>query len=713
MSIENDPKRKFTTSQRQKIWTNAKGKCQKCGCELVDNNWRAHHITHHSDGDQTKVDNGEALCIPCYKFKHRDYIDRQNFSNFTKDYSWQDEAISKFFDGINLYYRKSKDDALNQAYVVEVSPSGGKTIFSMKLAKEMINRDLIDRIIWVVPRDSIKMGFADDFKKAGEVIAEKQTVIGKKYLAIGVKTHISKLGNMGNHHGVVLTYQTLAKSPTTLEQIELLSKKHRLLFVFDEAHHGADGPDKAMNMWGKNMLDIQQMCHSIVAMTGTPVRSDSHKIPFLEYTEIEEEYNGNIKKALRVEPSYRFTYRQAVEAGVARRILCTNYDPDITYSVDGDLVVKRLSTIPYSEFHKVKYLALDQGESVIDKLLKKANEEVDRMIRNGDSDAACLVIGRRESLTSVDALGHISARISNLLNISAVTVESVDGERARTAIKAFKRGREKFIVSKEMISEGTNIPRIRVICILRDIGNKTFYEQLVHRASRNDADDRPEDAIIIQLCYSNLVEWGKELEEDSNLIWLPDEDDGSGSGTIDGDPATSPEVIGIEATLDDDVVDVIISGEDYSDVDPITVKLMDNNIEISKSGMTRAQGDIFLKAIQDSGVDVSQITNINLDSTNDGLVDYKKLAKTLNKRVTQATNKRLRERKLPYSSYGKITTDIWVEVKRACNVPLDMELAEIEGQHLNPEKAFNDMLNYVISSLLSTKNSSKQGDLNL
>lgn len=708
MNIANDPKRKFTPTQRQQIWTNAEGKCQKCDCELQkdrDDEWHAHHIVPHIKGGQTRVDNGEALCVSCHKFKHRELGDKQQYSDFRKDYSWQNRAISLFFDSIHIYYRSSKDQDVNQAYVVEVSPSGGKTIFSMKLAVEMINKDLIDRVIWIVPRDSIKMGFVDDCKRAGKIIHGKQTKLGKDFLAIESENHISKLGNLRNHHGVVLTYQGLTQS--TIGQIELLSAKHRLLFVFDEAHHGADGIDEAMNTWGQNMLDIQQMSHSIVAMTGTPVRADNKKIPFLTYSDVEEtDYMGNTRSAIRVEPSFKFTYREAVQAGVARRILCVNVDPDVTYSKKGSIKEMPLSQIPAGDLKYVKHTPLDKNDGVIDDMLKKALEEVNRMRRNSDTDAACLIVGQRNSVRSSDMLSHISARISTLFNIKAISVESTDGDDAKRAIKNFKRGKQEFIVSKEMISEGTNIPRIRIVCILRDIGNNTFYEQLVHRATRNDANDRPEDAIIIQLAYPNLVSWGAALEEESRLIWVPEETKDNNDNDGNNTESILPEIIGIEASLDGSNDGVIISGKDYSDTDPIAKILIDEE-SVAETGVNRVQINVILRKLTDRNVDINQTKPLDVKEE-----DRPTTQQDLQNKMDAITQKIKKIAHNGPSDYQSNIKEAWNRIKRASGVPLQMSNKEIMGRHENPERAINAMLRFANSFSWKEINK-KQGELSL
>ncbi len=678
MTIVTDPRRLFTLEQKTKLFNRARGICEKCHQELDPEDWHAHHVVPHKDGGQTHIDNGQALCVDCHKFIHRESIDKDIYPSFRKDYSWQERAIQTYIDGENLYYSATRE--IQQAYVVEVSPSGGKTIFSMKLALEMINKDLIDRVVWIVPRESIKMGFVDDSKKAGNVTETKRKELGGCYLAIEADAHSSQLGHLKNHHGTVLTYQAL--TPATLEYFDLLSRKHRLLFVFDEAHHGADGPDNAMNTWGLNMLKIAQIACSIVAMTGTPVRADDKRIPFLNYSEEEEiDVMGTPRIAIKVEPSFKFTYRQAVQAGVARRIMCLNVDPEIEYSKNRDdhVTIKKmpLSQIPAGDLKYVQYTPLDKDDGIIDDMLKKAYEEIQRMRRNGDSDAACLVTVQRNSKRVSDALNHVSDRINSLFNITPISVESAYGDEARVAIKRFKQGKEEFIVSKEMVSEGTNLPRIRVVCILRNIGNSTFYEQLVHRATRNDADNRPEDAIIIQLTYPNLVEWGATLENDSRLIWLPEEHDGGegGGGTGEGD---APEIIGLNASLYSENDEVIIGGEDYTDTDPFAKILID---DVSPIGVNRAQLNVILRQMKNKNMDINQ-NLINSEKHESPQEEFNRKRQYLAKAVS----------KIAFSSKYE-HNEIWNRLKRASNVPLKMSITEISTKHDEPLKAINSMVN--------------------
>jgi hypothetical protein len=63
------------------------------------------------------------------------------------------------------------------------------------------------------------------------------------------------------------------------------------MFVFDEAHHGSTGEDDAaMNIWGAAMEKCRALANAIVCMTGTPLRSDSKRVPFIRYTQVRADW---------------------------------------------------------------------------------------------------------------------------------------------------------------------------------------------------------------------------------------------------------------------------------------------------------------------------------------------------------------------------------------------------------------------------------------
>jgi hypothetical protein len=419
-------RRFFTDRQKRELFITAGGECPDCGRDLTEG-WHAHHRTFHSEGGPTDLENGEALCAHCHAGRHKNMnFDDAKFGQFRKDYSRQEESIEHFMSEIDTFY-SVRPGQFARPYVNEVSPSGGKTIFSMKLARRLITDGLIDRIIWCVPRDSIKLGFRDDARQIE--MPEAKRLIKSRFIHIDTDLTSTYKGALPNHHGMVITYQAL---PRLLGYFDLLRSRHRLLFIFDEAHHCSIGEDDdAMNIWGDAMERCRSFAHAIVCMTGTPLRSDAKRIPFVRYTPITA---SDGRSGYQVEPDYSFSYQKAVTAGIARKIVCRSQDTEITYEAedsDGEIVEHRspVSLIPAAHLNKVKNTAFSFDHGVVDAYLKIAHEECERLRKTGDDDAAILVIGRRD-LKGESSLSDIAKRVQVLFGETAVTVESADGPDA-------------------------------------------------------------------------------------------------------------------------------------------------------------------------------------------------------------------------------------------------------------------------------------------
>lgn len=64
----------FSESVRLEIFNRAKGRCEKCGKQLVYANhlpgekgaWQAHHIVSQKSGGKDIASNGMALCLACH-----------------------------------------------------------------------------------------------------------------------------------------------------------------------------------------------------------------------------------------------------------------------------------------------------------------------------------------------------------------------------------------------------------------------------------------------------------------------------------------------------------------------------------------------------------------------------------------------------------------------------------------------------------------------
>lgn len=60
-----DAQRLFDMNQKIVIWRRDEEKCKSCGCRVEFDDMHADHITSHSNGGKTTIENGQTLCANC------------------------------------------------------------------------------------------------------------------------------------------------------------------------------------------------------------------------------------------------------------------------------------------------------------------------------------------------------------------------------------------------------------------------------------------------------------------------------------------------------------------------------------------------------------------------------------------------------------------------------------------------------------------------
>ncbi|MEM8971977.1 MAG: DEAD/DEAH box helicase family protein [Pseudomonadota bacterium] len=490
---------------------------------------------------------------------------------FGRDYSWQERCEQAFINSIGDHYSITAG-AFKNSFVMEVTPSGGKTVGSLKIARHLIDENLVDYIIWLSPRESIKQGMEDDCK-----LVQLRNPAKRKFGEhIRVDTSMPSTFNRipQNHHGVIINYQSLENM---LGYFQMLSAHKRLAFVFDEAHHGAyDEETGDGNMWGDAMRRCASFAHCIICMTGTPVRPDNNKVPHFRYRRVTVDTAQGMAAGYEIIPNFRFSYADGIAAGIARKLIFEHFDPYIPWQVEdrdtGDVIESgqgRLSTMKRKIAQKVKHKAFSDDQEVIDAMLQRAYDANVDMRSKGHDDAAILVIcaNNRGDRDSID---QVKARIRKLFGEEPESAQSADGPEAKETIRRFKRGRQRWIVAKKMISEGTNLPRIRTVVLLTDITSPLNWTQIVHRSTRNQSEDRLQDSLILQIDLPHLRQWAAEIEDQVNIgIEKIETDRGVGDGDDDDSPSEVVRALG--AYLDER--EVMMEGDDYTRYDEPATKI--------------------------------------------------------------------------------------------------------------------------------------------
>src|SRR5690242_10965331 len=159
-----------------------------------------------------------------------------------------------------------------------VTPGGGKSLLPVIAAARLIEAGVVDRICWIVPRDSLRL-------QAEEAFADLawRGALGH---AVSVRAAENAPELCRGLQGYVTTYQGVAAQPD-LHLAEF--RRHRYLLVVDEVHHLPSlaeidplAPDDEA-AWSRAILPLLEMAKVRLLLSGTLERADGRAILWLPY----------------------------------------------------------------------------------------------------------------------------------------------------------------------------------------------------------------------------------------------------------------------------------------------------------------------------------------------------------------------------------------------------------------------------------------------
>ncbi len=346
--------------------------------------------------------------------------------------AWQKEALARL------------EARARSSFLAVATPGAGKTTFALTAVRRALVARHVRRVVTVVPTQHLKHQWS--------MAAEKFDI----YLDPDWRAHDGALPS--DVHGIAVTYQQVAANPQALRHLV-----RGAFVVLDEIHHAADS-----RSWGDSIRLAFEPAWLRLCMSGTPFRSDQSTIPFIRYVGDE------------AEADYEYGYGDALDD---RRVVRPVYFPRINgrmewTSPDGIAYAATFED-PLGRTLSSQRLrtALDLDGDWIPAVLTKAHRQVLHLHQH-DPYAAGMVIAMDQ-----DHARGIGRMLKDRLGVDAVIATS-DDPLASRRIADFAEGQAPWIVAVRMVSEGVDIPRLRVGVYATNTVTDLFFRQAVGRLVR-------------------------------------------------------------------------------------------------------------------------------------------------------------------------------------------------------------------------------------
>ncbi|MDJ0389337.1 DEAD/DEAH box helicase family protein [Roseomonas sp. E05] len=389
-----------------------------------------------------------------------------------------------------------------------VTPGGGKSLLPVIAAARLMEAGIVQRICWVVPRDSLRL-------QAEEAFADPawRAALGHE---IAVRSAENAPDPCRGMQGYVTTYQGIAAAPA-LHLAEF--RRCPTLLVVDEMHHlpasaevdpvaaaqaETSGEEDQAGAWSRALLPLLECATVRLLLSGTLERADGRGILWLPYRQ------GPRLRTREVDldaPGWAVVGYSRAQALAERAVLPVTFgalDGEATWRDPEGASVgpHRLSGYhPDETTRPALFTALRTGfaEALLREAFLAARDlrARRRRERNLPPDASARGLGKLlvvapDQITARHYLALLRRWVPAGQAEEVVGLATSDSGDAHQTLAAFRlRPEPSMLVTVAMAYEGLDAPEVAVVAALTHIRSRPWLEQMVARATRVDPNAGP------------------------------------------------------------------------------------------------------------------------------------------------------------------------------------------------------------------------------
>ena len=329
-------------------------------------------------------------------------------------------------------------------FLVAAAPGAGKTRPALVFAREMLRQRQIDRVVVVCPTAPLTQQWA---AAAGE-------------LGVNLQPDANSLRTTNDFEGIAVTYARAASSAAAYAR----ECTPRTMVIADEVHHLGD--DMA---WGAGFKQAFSSAGRTLLLSGTPFRSDDAPIPGISYDQ----------DGFAI-PDVAYSYADSIRDGACRRVVFVPFDGTLVWESDGKTMESSFGEELTAREQGRRYRTAISTElpEGLPRILRQADQQLTRVREDGHPGAGGLVVAADSAHARV-----VAGALAEISGESPTIVLHQDSD-AHDRLRKFAAGRNRWIVAVNMVSEGVDIPRLRVGVYATTAKTPMIFRQIVGRFVR-------------------------------------------------------------------------------------------------------------------------------------------------------------------------------------------------------------------------------------
>jgi superfamily II DNA or RNA helicase len=345
---------------------------------------------------------------------------------------WQQRAVAAMADWVD------------GPFLVAAAPGAGKTVPALHAARQLLRTRSIGRIAVVCPTAPLT----------------RQWAAAAASMGLQLAPDAANLRPPAGFDGVAVTYARVAQSGARWAK----QCSPGTFVIADEAHHLGDEL-----AWGQGFNAAFATAARRLLLSGTPFRSDAAPIPGVRYD----------SDGIAV-PDVTYSYADAVRDGVCRPVTFVPYDGVLQWQSGEETIEASFADAVHSREAARRYRTAISVELAdgLPRILAAAHAKLLEIRSSGHRDAGGLIVAADSE--HARAVAKVLRAVTGKPPLVVLHTEA----RAAEKLAAFRSGREPWIVAVNMVSEGVDIPRLRVGVYATAAKTPLIFRQIVGRFVR-------------------------------------------------------------------------------------------------------------------------------------------------------------------------------------------------------------------------------------